>query len=66
MIISINGEEFNFEDKISVNDLILKLELDVEKIAVERNKIVVPFSEFKQTSLEENDQIEIIHFIGGG
>jgi len=40
--------------------------LPERKIAVERNREVVPKSAYAETMLVTNDQLEIIHFIGGG
>ena len=62
----INGESYDLQQGITVKQLLNQLELDEKKIAVERNLEVVPCSEFAQTTFEEDDQVEIIHFIGGG
>jgi len=53
-------------DGLSVAGLIAHLELPETKIAVERNREVVPKSTFAETQLENHDVLEIIHFIGGG
>lgn len=66
MRITINGETYRFETALTVRQLLAQLELDPEKIAVERNLEIVPCSEFEQTRLAEEDALEIIHFIGGG
>tara|TARA_Y100000588_G_C14107852_1_gene861642 strand:- start:722 stop:955 length:234 start_codon:yes stop_codon:yes gene_type:complete len=66
MRIVLNGTEKNFLDQISVATLIRELGLDERKIAVERNREIVPKTEFGSVNLCEGDQIEIVHFIGGG
>jgi thiamine biosynthesis protein ThiS len=33
---------------------------------VERNREIVPKSQYEQTPLAEGDALEIVHFIGGG
>ena len=66
MILIINGEKYSFNKSFNVSELVEKLELDVEKIAIELNLEVVPFSEYSQTILKDGDKLEIIHFIGGG
>lgn len=66
MNLTINGEQYSFETPITVKQLVDKLELDIEKIAIECNLEVVPFAEFEQTILSDGDKLEIIHFIGGG
>lgn len=66
MKISINGEEKEFDGPLSVRDLLLSLDLVPEKIAVERNLEIVPRSTFADVMVEDGDQLEIVHFIGGG
>ena len=46
--------------------LIKELGLDERKIAVERNREIVPKTQFSSVRLCEGDKIEIVHFIGGG
>jgi thiamine biosynthesis protein ThiS len=50
----------------SVADLILLLELDVKKIAVEKNLAILAPQDFAQVILEDGARVEIVHFIGGG
>jgi thiamine biosynthesis protein ThiS len=64
--IRLNGEDKFLAQKTSIENLIEELGLDIKKIAVEKNyEIVIP-EEFKDNILSEGDQIEIVHFIGGG
>jgi len=46
--------------------LLQLLNLNAEKVAVERNRNIVMRSNFDTTVLEENDQVEIVSFVGGG
>jgi thiamine biosynthesis protein ThiS len=64
--ILLNGEEKFLEQKISVAQLIADLELDVKKIAVEKDLEIVNPDQFLEVMLDEGSQIEIVHFIGGG
>ena len=66
MQIILNGTEKKFQDQISIATLIRELGLDKRKIAVERNREIVPRTAFNSVSLCEGDKIEIVHFIGGG
>ena len=66
MQIILNGTEKSFQDQISIATLIKELGLDERKIAVERNREIVPRTAFNSVSLCEGDKIEIVHFIGGG
>ena len=51
---------------LTLSQLILQLELDTRKVAVERNLEIVPRSTYDSTVLEAGDRLEIVHFIGGG
>ena len=50
----------------TVAGLIAELGLDIRKVAVERNREIVPRSTYGARQLEPGDEIEIVHFIGGG
>jgi len=50
----------------SVADLVASLGLDVKKVAVERNREIVPRSTLADVALAEGDALEIVHFVGGG
>jgi thiamine biosynthesis protein ThiS len=66
----LNGENRQFETpargSLSVLGLLSELGLDMRKVAVERNEEIVPRSRYAETWLVTGDQLEIVHFIGGG
>lgn len=64
--LSLNGESKTHEAPLSVAALLELLGLDTRKVAVERNEEIVPRSDYDQTLLQDGDQLEIVHFIGGG
>lgn len=64
--LSVNGERMAQPGGATVAMLIAELALDIRKVAVERNREIVPRSSFGSVKLEQDDQIEIVHFIGGG
>ena len=66
MQLKINGETHLLDAPLTVAALLAKLGLDARKIAVERNLEIVPKSAYERTGLAEGDQLEIVHFIGGG
>lgn len=66
MKITLNGEEKFFPDDISIGSMLNMLELDRMKVAVERNLEIVSRSLYDKTTVREGDEIEIVHFIGGG
>jgi thiazole synthase len=64
--ITVNGEHKRVAAGMSIADLANELGLVPEKVAVERNLEVVPRSTIAQVCLEDGDELEIVHFVGGG
>jgi thiazole synthase len=64
--VRINGEERNVASGISIAALIAELGLDAKRVAIERNLEIVPRSTFAEVAVEDGDQYEIVHFVGGG
>lgn len=64
--IRINGEHRRVRDGLTLADLASELGFVPEKVAVERNLEVVPRSTLSQVKVEDGDELEIVHFVGGG
>ena len=65
--IQINGEQREFRrSSLSLSELLDTLSLPPQRIAVELNKTMVPRSLWEKTTLKDGDQVEIVHFVGGG
>ncbi len=64
--IRINGEHRRIATGLTLADLALELGLEPTKVAVERNLVVVPRSTLAQVNVEDGDELEIVHFVGGG
>lgn len=66
MRIYVNGEEKNIADNSRISDLVAELGLTGKRIAVELNQDIVPFQQYAEQILNDNDKLEIVHAIGGG
>jgi thiamine biosynthesis protein ThiS len=66
MLININGKSEEVKMKANLADLILNKGLCAERVVIEHNLCIVPRQEWQNITLEENDSIEIISFVGGG
>lgn len=66
MQLTVNGDLRTCDEGQTVETLLISIGLDPRKVAVERNREIVPKSTFASTLLTEGDVIEIVHFIGGG
>jgi len=67
MQLIINGDTYT-DLKVGMNvlELLSHLSLPMAKVAVERNKEIVPKSGYASVVLQDGDVLEIITFIGGG
>lgn len=66
MHIQLNGEPFELPDGSTVLALLTRLDLVGRRVAVELNLDIVPRSQHESTALNEGDQVEVVHAIGGG
>lgn len=64
--IRLNGEERQVAAGLSLAALARDLGFAPEKIAVERNREVVPRSTLDKVLVAAGDELEIVHFVGGG
>lgn len=64
--IEVNGEVLDVPAQLNLTQLINHLELAPERLAIELNRSVVRRVDWQQTSLNEGDRVEIVHFVGGG
>jgi sulfur carrier protein len=62
----INGEAQTLTAGLTVADLIGQLGLNQRRVAVELNREIVARERYGERALSEGDQIEIVHFVGGG
>jgi len=66
MQIYLNGEQRQIPDSTNMAALIDLLELSGKRIAVEVNEELVPRSTYSDYNLKPQDNVEIVHAIGGG
>lgn len=65
-IITLNGEAREWPREQSIEHLLQDLALDARVVAVELNKLVVKRGRYADTIIRENDEVEIVSFVGGG
>jgi|TARA_B110000263_G_scaffold221646_1_gene210238 thiamine biosynthesis protein ThiS len=64
--IKVNGKKMLFDENIMVINLVKKLKIPLNKVAIELNKKIIDKKKIKKVKLNNNDILEIVHFIGGG
>ncbi len=66
MQIKVNGKIYNFDDNITLENIINQLNISHQNIIAEVNGQVVLKEKFNKTVIEDNSVIELIKFVGGG
>jgi thiamine biosynthesis protein ThiS len=66
MEIRLNGETRDVGDGISIHDLLEDLGLGARRVAVERNRDIVPRASYAEIVLQPGDVVEVVQFVGGG
>lgn len=66
MKITLNGDPIELLGRLTVSDLLARLDIDSRRVAVEHNLVVLKRATFGETEVREGDQIEIVNFVGGG
>jgi thiamine biosynthesis protein ThiS len=64
--VRINGEHRRVHGGTTIAQMINELGLDPLRVAVERNLEIVPRSTLAEVCVEDGDDYEIVHFVGGG
>ena len=64
--VRVNGEHRRVPGGTTVEEMVNLLGLDPLRVAVERNREVIPRSTLAQVCVEDGDDYEIVHFVGGG
>jgi thiazole synthase len=64
--LTVNGEPRSADPGTTVAALLTAMGIDPTRVAVERNRDVVPRATWAQAGLADGDRIEIVAFIGGG
>lgn len=66
MRITINGDTRDIPDGLTVAALLDHLGLNSGRVAIERNRDILPRSAWPETMVQPNDSFEIVQFVGGG
>jgi thiamine biosynthesis protein ThiS len=64
--IRVNGEQRKVASGTTVADLLADLGFGDKRVAVERNREVVPRARHSEVELVAGDSLELVTFVGGG
>lgn len=66
MRVVVNGAPKDVETGATIASLLASLGVDARRIAVEKNREIVPRAEHATTPLADGDRVEIVTMVGGG
>lgn len=66
MRLRINGDDRDVTEGLTVEGLIASLGLGGRRLAIEHNREIVPAACWASRVLADGDELEIVHFVGGG
>jgi thiazole synthase len=64
--IRLNGEKQQIPASLSIVQLLDHFDLPKDRVAVERNRAIVPKPQWETVSVGQGDELEVVHFVGGG
>ena len=66
MNIVLNGETYKTDGPLTIGRLLVHLDIDRRRVAVEQNMNVIKKTNYDSTIVNNGDAIEVVNFIGGG
>ncbi|AGL00412.1 sulfur carrier protein ThiS [Desulfoscipio gibsoniae] len=66
MKIILNGKAVEVEQGLSIADLVMQKKLKPDAVIVEINYELIKAKDWQARKLKDDDQVEILHFVGGG
>ncbi len=66
MDIEVNGKFVRLPDGSTVAHLLEQMALTGKRIAIERNREIIPKSQYADTVLKTGDRLEVVVAVGGG
>ena len=66
MNIVLNGETYKTDGPLTIGRLLVHLDIDRRRVAVEQNMTVIKKPNYDSTIVNNGDAIEVVNFIGGG
>jgi len=64
--IRLNGEKHELPQALNIAQLLEHFDLPKDRVAVERNRSIVPKLQWESVSVAQGDEFEVVHFVGGG
>ncbi|MFC1661676.1 sulfur carrier protein ThiS, partial [Gemmatimonadota bacterium] len=62
----LNGKDRELPRNLTVTGLLESLELNPSLVVVELNREILERSRYSEILVRDGDQVELVHFVGGG
>src|SRR5215469_11530594 len=64
--IRLNGEKHELPQELNIAQLLEHFDLPKDRVAIERNRSIVPKLQWETVSVAQDDELEVVHLVGGG
>src|ERR1044071_252017 len=64
--VSLNGESHSVPERLNIVQLLDHFSIPKDRVAVERNSLIVPKADWDKVNIAAGDALEVVHFVGGG
>src|SRR5688572_24702548 len=64
--IRLNGETRELPAVLNIRELLEHFDLPKDRVAVERNRSIIPKLQWEAVDVSNGDELEVVHFVGGG
>lgn len=66
MRVTVNGAAADYPQDMTLLELVQRLELDPARVVVEHNREIMKAAALATTTVHDNDEVELLQFVGGG
>ena len=66
MIVKINGQQERLSPDTSLLQLLHAKDIKLDTVVVEYNYDIIPKEKWDKVTLKAGDNLEVLHFVGGG
>lgn len=66
VLVHVNGESRAVPIGLSLLALLHHLGINEKRVAVEWNRLIVKPDRWPECAIQDGDEIEVVHFVGGG
>ena len=64
--VRLNGKDCEIQPGLSIHALVESLDFNPQLIVVELNREILAKERLEEIKVSEGDQVELVHFVGGG